>query len=103
MRGGHGHRKFYSIEVNRIEGERVRNLPKGGYTDAQIQAGFEKLARTFGFLGTLRLMEKETPYRRDELLKWTVAEFYTNFAMIAWENQMNKNYRQILKDTKREE
>lgn len=48
-------------------------------------------------------MEKETPYRRDELLKWTVAEFYTNFAYIAWQGKIMKDYQRILKDTKKDE
>ena len=103
MYGGHGRWKFYIGEVDRIESARVKNLPKSEYTDAQIQAGFEKLASKFGFFGTLLFMEKETPYKRHELLNWTVAEFYTNFAYIAWHNHMTKKYRQILKDTKKEE
>lgn len=103
MYGGHGHRKFYLSEVDRVESARIANLPKSEYTDAQIQAGFEKLARAYGFFGTLLYMEKETPYRRHELLEWTVAEFYTNFAYIAWQNHLSKKYRQILKDTKKEE
>jgi hypothetical protein len=103
MYGGHGRRKFYLSEVDRIESARVKNLPKGEYTDAQTQAGFPKLARTFGFLYTLRYMEKVTPYKRHELLDWTVAEFYTNFALEAWEGNIIKRYRQILKDTKKEE
>jgi hypothetical protein len=48
-------------------------------------------------------MEKVTPYKRHELLDWTVAEFYTNFALEAWEGNIIKRYRQILKDTKKEE
>lgn len=103
MRGGLGHRKFYLNELGRIESARVEKLPKTSYTDAQIEAGFEKLQRTFGFLGTLRHMEKETPYKRDELLKWSVAEFHTEFMYLAWESKIMKDYGRILKATKKEE
>lgn len=103
MYGGHGRRKFYLDEVGRIEEEREKTLPRSGYTDAQIEAGFKRLAEQAGFLATLRFMEKSTPYKRDELLKWTVAEFYVEFWYIAWENHMTKKYGEILKATKREE
>ncbi len=97
MWGGHGHRKFYLNEADRIERERIANLPKGGYSDAQIEAGFERLQRTFGFLGTLLYMEKETPYKRHELLLWSVAEFNTNFAYLAWHGHFMEKYAEIQK------
>lgn len=102
MWGGHGHRKFYTAEVLKIEEVRIKNLPKSNYTDSQIEAGFEKLQRTFGFFSTLLYMEKETPYKRDEILNWTVAEFNTNFAYIAWHNHIMGKYQDILKANKKE-
>lgn len=34
---------------------------------------------------------------------WTVAEFNTNFAYIAWHNKIMKEYQRILKETKKDE
>lgn len=102
MWGGHGDRKFYLDEVDRIESARIAQLPKSNYTDAQIQAGFERIQRTFGFYSTLLYMENSTSYKRDELLMWTVAEFYTNFAYLAWTSHALEKYHQILKDSKKD-
>ena len=101
MYGGHGCRGFYAGEIDRIETARLVTLPHSAYTDSQIQAGFERLARVYGFYGTLLFMEKSTPYRRDELVRWTVAEFNTNFAYIANHNFIMEKYEQILKDNKK--
>ena len=47
-------------------------------------------------------MEKETPYKRDDLLKWTVAEFNTEFAYLAWHNYFMDKYQEILKASKKD-
>ena len=96
MLGGNGSGKFYVTEINRIEGEHKANLPPGGYTPQQIQAGYDRLGKTFGFYRTLLFMEKQTPYKRHELLNWTVAEFMFNLRYISWENETEKKYKEIM-------
>lgn len=83
MRGGHGHRKFFLSETNRIETEFKKNLPPSKYSAEEIQAGFDKLSGAYGFYGTLLFMEKETPYNRDELERWSVKRFKGNVLYLA--------------------
>jgi hypothetical protein len=100
MHGGLGNRKFYLAEIDRIEASQSRLLPKTSYTSEEIEAGIDKLAKAFGFYGTLLFMEKATPYKRDELLMWTVEEFNSNLTYIAWENEKAKKLQEI-KERKR--
>lgn len=97
MRGGLGCRKFYVEEARRIESNLKANLPPGGYTAEEIEAGYQRLSDKFGFYSTLLFMEKETPYRRHELLGWKVSEFYMNLTYIAWQNYTAKKYGEIMK------
>lgn len=92
MPGGAGHRKFYISEVDRIEHKYKADLPPGGYTDEQIKAGFEGLAKKYGFYRSLLFMEKSTKESRHELLGWSVAEFKYNLGYLAWENEIDKRY-----------
>lgn len=100
MWGGHGNRKFYPQEVKRIEEQLKQSLPVGGYSPKEIEAGYQKLANQFGFFGTLLFMEKETPYKRDELLKWSVGEFHLNLSYIAWRNKVEKRYSELINEKK---
>ena len=100
MYGGHGHRKFYISEVTRIEAKHKSALPPGGYTPQQVEAGYDKLAANFGFYHTLLFMEKVTPYKRTELLEWTVMEFKHNLRYIAWQNYTDEKYRDIVSNKK---
>ena len=95
MFGGHGYRKFYITEVNRIEKGHVEQLPPGGYTKEQIEAGFDKLAKSFGFFHTLRYLEEVTPFKREELLAWSIAEFKFELRYWAWKNHVDKKYSEI--------
>lgn len=45
-------------------------------------------------------MEKETPYKRSELLEWSVAEFKHNLRYIAWRAHTDKKLAEIM-DKKR--
>lgn len=96
MYGGHGCGKFYVSEYSRIEKHHADNLPKRGYTADQIEAGFERLGKVFGIYGTLLFVEKNTPFTREEILKWTVAEFKHNLRYIAWCNETEQRYGEVL-------
>lgn len=96
MYGGHGDRKFYCSEYSRIEKHHAANSPKTGYTAEQIEAGFEKLSKAFGSYGTLLFLEKETPFKRSEILSWTVAEVKHNMRYISWLNETHKLHGEIL-------
>lgn len=100
MYGGRGPGKFYCMEVRRIEDNASADLPKSGYTPEQIEAGFDKLAKAFGFYSTLLFMESSTPYKRDELLKWTVNEFKFNLKYLAWKSHMDNKLAEIMKRKK---
>ena len=100
MPGGACRRKFYLSEVGRIEEWHTSNLPKNGYTPEQIEAGYGRLAENFGFYYTLLFMEKVTPYKRAELLEWTVQEFKHNLRFIAWQNHTDEEYAKIMKRKK---
>ena len=83
MRGGHGHRQFFLRVTDRIEAEFKRELPPSQYSPEEIQAGFDKLSSAYGFYGTLLFLEKETPYNRDELERWSVKRFKANVLYLA--------------------
>ena len=83
MYGGHGCGKFYVNEVGRIESGHQEQLPAGGYTDAEIQAGFKGLVDKYGVYGTILYLEKETPFNRKELVTWSVYEIYLNIRYLA--------------------
>jgi len=100
MYGGLGDRKFYIGEVARIEQWHSSNLPPQGYTPEQTEAGYERLATKFGFYSTLLFMEKVTPFKRTELLEWTVEEFKHNLRYIAWQGYTNDKYEEIMKKKK---
>lgn len=94
LSGGTCNRKFYIGEIERIESKYKADLPKGGYTQEQINAGYEGLSRKYGFFRTLAFMEKATNKSRLELLNWTVAEFKYNFGYIAWENEIDRKFQE---------
>lgn len=96
MYGGHGCGKFYSSEYTRIEKHHSDNSPKRGYTPEQVEAGYEAMGRVFGSYSTLLFLEKNTPYKRDEIYRWTVAEVKHNLRYIAWENETAMKHSEIL-------
>ena len=96
MSGGTWHRKFYIGEVDRIEQSFASRSPKTTLTDQEIEAGYDRLAKSFGFYRTLLFMEKKTPYKRDELLKWTVQQFKHNLLFLSWESYTDQKYSEIL-------
>src|SRR5438309_800558 len=96
MHGGLGRGKFYIGEVSRIESWHSENLPPSGYTPEQIEAGFERLANKFDFYHTLLYMEKVTPYKRTELLEWSVMDFKFNLRYLAWQGWTNEQYQKIM-------
>lgn len=101
MYGGLGHRKFYAGEVARIEQWHRANLPPGaGYTPEQTQSGLHKLADVFGFKHTLSYMEEVTPFKRTEILEWSIAEFKHELRYQAWKAHFMKKYQEIMKSKK---
>ncbi len=96
MRGGRGYRKFYLAEVSRIDQWHQSQIAPSNYTNEEVLAGFDRLSEKFGFYSTLLYMEKETPYRRDELLKWSVSEFNYNLVFLSWNNYTVKKYHEVL-------
>jgi hypothetical protein len=100
MYGGLGHRKFYLGEVSRIEERHRTSLPPGGYSPEQVEAGLDKLAANFGFYHTLRYMEKITPFKRTEILEWSVAEFKHALRYEAWSGHFTEKYHEVLKRKK---
>lgn len=97
MRGGHRHGGFYLGEVKRVEESYALRFPKFEYTPQQVQAGYAKLDQSFGFARTLRYLESQTPYKRDELVRWSVAEFKYELLQIAWDNFTERKYDEIMK------
>lgn len=101
MSGGRGNRKFYVTEIDRIEQSWAVKAPKSKLTAEEIEAGYERLAKSFGFYRTLLFMEKKTPFNRKELLKWSVSEFKYNLLFLSWENHTEAEYNKILEKKKR--
>jgi hypothetical protein len=100
MRGGAGYRKFYITEAAGIEKRHVEQLPPGGYTKEQIQAGYDKLADTFGFFYTLRYLEAVTPFKRTEILEWPLSAFKYELQYLAWKAHVDKKYHDIINKKK---
>lgn len=97
MYGGHGCWKFYVNEVSRIESDHQRQLPAGGYSSEEIQAGFKRLVDKYGIYGTILYLEKETPFNRKELVTWSVYEIYVNIRYLADHNEAVKRLWEIKK------
>lgn len=87
-------------EIRRLEKWHSDNLPPGGYTKEQVEAGYDKLAGNFGFYHSLVFMEEVTPFTRKELLEWPLQEFKHNLRYIAWKNYTDKKYADIMKKKK---
>ena len=95
MYGGLGCRKFFIDEVGRIERQHREKLPKTSYTPEEVEAGFERLAKSFGVSSTLFYLEKETKYTVDELTELTVYKIYHRLQYLAWYNHTLKEYDKI--------
>ena len=100
MSGGLGYRKFYITEAERIEKRHADQLPPGGYTAQQIEAGYLKLAKSFGFFYTLRYLEEATPFKRTEILEWPLSAFKFELQYLAWKNHTDKKYHEIINPKK---
>lgn len=100
MSGGTWHRKFYISEIDRIELQHRSRLPPAGYTPEELQAGFDRMATSFGFYSTLLYMEKETGYKRKELLEWSVYDFNYNIVYLAHRTATVKRYSEIMRNKK---
>ena len=82
----------YMREVERIEDKWGKLFPKSGYSAEQIAAGYKQVDEYFKFYGTLMFMESSLPFKREELLKWTVADFKYNLLYLAWKGEAAKKY-----------
>ena len=98
MFGGRGCGKFYITEVNRIEDKWAKEYPKTQLTSEELEAGYGRLSKTFGFYRTLLFMEKATPFNRNELLKWSVLDFKYNHLYLSWESYTGEKLNKILSD-----
>lgn len=101
MYGGHGHRKFYLGEIDRIESEHQSLLPESKYTVQEIQAGFDKLAKDFGAYTTLVFMEEKTGTCAKELLTWPLVEYNYRIRYYAWQAHVQKKYSDIVNKPKK--
>ncbi len=96
MYGGHGNRKFYVTEIHRIETEHKNRLPKSRISDEEIQAGFERLNTKYGFFSTLNHLEKELPFTRDQIERWSVREFHYQVEYLRDLGEVTKRYSDII-------
>ena len=97
MHGGHGCRKFYVGEVDRIDRQHQEKLPKSEYSNEEIQAGFDRLASTFGFTGTLHYLVKELGvYKEEEIERWELYRFNHKLVYLAWQSYTVKEYNKII-------
>lgn len=76
----------------------MSKLPKTSYTPEEIEAGFERLAKSFGVSGTLFYLEKETKYTVDELEALPVYNIYHRLRYLAWYNFTLNAYNKIHED-----
>ena len=95
MCGGLGCGKFFIDEVARIESQHRSKLPKSSYTPEELEAGFERLAKSFGVYGTLLYLEKETKYKLEEIEQKSVYEIYHRLQYLAWYNHTVSEYQKI--------
>ena len=79
--------------------EHQANLPKSSYSNAETEAGIPNVAKAYGFLSTLVYLEKETPYKRDELTKWTVFAFHKNLRYLSNHAAALKRYNEIMEQS----
>jgi hypothetical protein len=100
MRGGLGCGKFYINEINAIERKWSEKAPQTKLDPEEIEAGYDRLDKSFGFYRTLLYMEKETPFNRKQLLTWNVAEFKHNLLFLSWKGVTDKKLIEILKNKK---
>jgi len=82
----------YIREVERIEDKWGKLYPQSGYSAEQLAAGYKQVDEYFKFYGTLMFMESSTPFKREELLKWTVADFKYNLLYLSWKGEVAKKY-----------
>jgi len=83
---------FFVNEVSRIEQHHRDNLPKSSYTPEEVEAGFQRLAQSFGVSSTLFYLEKETKYTIDELEQLPVHKIYHRLRYLAWYNHVVSEY-----------
>lgn len=84
MYGGHGYRKFYISEIDRIESEHQAKLPESRLTADEVQAGFDRLSTSFGPFLTILNIEETTSYKESEILEWQLNKFYFRIQAMAW-------------------
>lgn len=88
----------YLKEVERIEAKWSPLYPKDGYTTEQRAAGFDQLAETFKFAGTVYYIESQCPFNRDEIVKWTVGHFKYYLLYLSRRSEVEKKYAEIQAD-----
>lgn len=95
--GGRWFRQFFYNQVLSFEDQHAKQLPSSSYTPEEVEAGYEKLNNSFGFLLTLDNISTHTGIPEDELLgKWSVRRFYTKVKMLAWQAYCQKEYSRIV-------
>jgi hypothetical protein len=96
MCGGHGCRKFYLNEIDRIELAHQSKLPESRLTNKEIQAGFQRLGVAYGPLLSIFNIEERTSYKEDEILTWPLSRFYNRIEIYAWQAHTQKKYQEIV-------
>ena len=100
MHGGHGGRLFFSGQVLKYANKLHDELPQEGYTFEEEEAGFESLAKAFGFYSTLDNIARYVGQTDKEVLKWSTNEFYTKLKLLAWRAHAQKKYGEIMANKK---
>lgn len=85
----------YLKELERIEAKWSPLFPKDGYTGEQRAAGFDQLADAFGFAGVLWYVESQCKASREQIMRWTVAEFKYYLLYLSRRSAAEKKYSEI--------
>lgn len=82
----------YLKEQERIDQKWTDAFPKIAYKADEVNSGFKALGDFFGFAHTLFYVESQCPYKRDELVKWSVAEFKYYLLYLARKSEATEKY-----------
>lgn len=100
MPGGAGSRNFFSNQVHEYSNRLVDELPETKYTADEEEAGFKRLSETFGFYASLDNIARYVGQTDQEVLKWSVNEYYTKLKLLSWRADAQRKYQDIMKNKK---
>lgn len=73
-----------------------KQLPPNKPTQEELDAGYARLAKAFGFFGTLVAMEKETSLTGNDLLKWPIGEFKYRLLYMAHKRAVDLKHDELM-------